>query len=152
MRIHIGSDHAGFRLKEHVREHLVDLGHDVVDVGTFDEESVDYPDFAIGVARGVAAGVAERGILVCGSGLGMAIAANKVRGVRAIQATDAEMARVSRLHNDSNVLTLAGRYTEPASALEIADVFLKTEFEGGRHQRRVEKVGAIESSSDTDEE
>lgn len=144
MRLYVGSDHAGFALKEQVREHLEQEGHEVVDVGTHSEKSVDYPDFARQVGEAVAAGDAEYGILVCGSGLGMAIAANKVDGVRAVQVMDTEMAKMSRMHNDANVVTLAGRYTEPATADAIVDTFLATAFEGGRHQNRVDKITAIE--------
>lgn len=146
MRIHLGADHAGYELKEHVKGILGSMGHDVVDVGTHGEDSVDYPDFAGQVGRAVASGEADFGVLVCGTGLGMAIAANKVKGVRAIQASDPEMARMSRQHNDANVLTLAGRYIGPERAAEVIDAFLNTAFEGGRHQRRVDKIGALESN------
>ncbi len=144
MRLYVGSDHAGFALKEQVREHLEQEGHEVVDVGTHSEESVDYPDYARQVGEAVAAGDAEYGILVCGSGLGMEIAANKVDGVRAVQVMDTEMAKMSRMHNDANVVTLAGRYIEPATADAIVDTFLATAFEGGRHQGRVDKITAME--------
>lgn len=144
MRIFVGSDHAGFALKEHVKSHLTKAGHDVVDVGTHSEESVDYPDYAAKVARAVASGEAETGVLVCGTGFGMEIAANKVRGVRAVQVMDPELAVMARKHNNANVLTLAGRYTDPGTAERIVDAFLSTEFEGGRHERRVEKIAAIE--------
>jgi ribose 5-phosphate isomerase B len=145
LRIYLGADHAGYPLKEHVREILRSLGHDVVDVGTDGEDSVDYPDFAAAVGRAVASGDAERGVLVCGSGLGMAIAANKIDGVRAVQVMDVEMARMSRLHNDANVVTLPGRYIGPEQAAEILVAFLGTEFEGGRHQHRVDKIVALET-------
>lgn len=144
MRIAIGSDHAGFDLKEHVEAHLKRRGHDVVDVGTNGSASVDYPDFARQVGETVGRGDADFGVLVCGSGLGMAIAANKVAGVRAVQVMDAEMAKMSRLHNDANVVTLAGRYLEPERADEIVDTFLSTGFEGGRHQRRLDKITELE--------
>lgn len=143
MRIHLGADHAGYQLKEHVKSALETMGHDVVDVGTHAEESVDYPDFAQAVGRAVASGEADAGVLVCGTGLGMAIAANKVPGVRAIQASDPEMARMARLHNDANVLTLPGRYIGPEQAAAVIDAFLTTAFEGGRHQRRIDKIDAI---------
>lgn len=143
MRIHLGADHAGYQLKEHVKSALEAMGHDVVDVGTHAEESVDYPDFAQAVGRAVASGEADAGVLVCGTGLGMAIAANKVPGVRAIQASDPEMARMARLHNDANVLTLPGRYIGPEQAAAVIDAFLTTAFEGGRHQRRIDKIDAI---------
>lgn len=144
MRIFIGSDHAGLALKEHVGSYLERSGHDVIDVGTHSEESVDYPDYAREVARAVASGDADVGVLVCGTGLGMEIAANKVRGVRAVQAMDPELAIMARKHNDANVLTLAGRYTDPATAERIVDAFVNTAFEGGRHARRVSKISAIE--------
>jgi len=143
MRIHVGADHAGFQLKEQVKDLLAARGHEVTDVGTDGEESVDYPDFAGLVGRAVASGEADAGILVCGTGLGMAIAANKVPGVRAIQASDPEMARMSRLHNDANVLTLPGRYIGIDRAAEVVDAFLGTPFEGGRHQRRIDKIDAL---------
>jgi ribose 5-phosphate isomerase B len=146
MRIYLGADHAGFELKEHVRDTLKALGHEVTDVGTDGEESVDYPDYAGMVARAVAGGAADFGVLVCGTGLGMAIAANKVPGVRAVQISDPEMARMARLHNNANVVTLAGRYLPPAAADAVLEVFLKTEYEGGRHQRRVDKISALEQS------
>lgn len=144
MRVYVGADHAGFQLKEHVERFLSGLGHEVIDVGTDGEESVDYPDFAEKVARAVASGEADRGVLVCGTGLGMAVAANKVPGVRAVQAADPEMARMARLHNDANVLTLPGRYIGPERASEVVTAFLETPFEGGRHQRRIEKIGELE--------
>jgi ribose 5-phosphate isomerase B len=144
MRLIVGSDHAGFALKEQVKAYLQGEGHDVTDVGTTGEESVDYPDYAALVGQAVAAGEADFGVLVCGSGLGMAIAANKVPGVRAVQLMDAEMAKMSRMHNDANVVTLAGRYTEPLKAEAILDTFLTTPFEGGRHQLRVDKITALE--------
>lgn len=147
MRIHIGSDHAGFALKEAVRAHLAAEGHTVSDVGAFSEDSVDYPLIAEQVGRAVAGGQADLGVLVCGTGLGMAVAANKVRGVRAVQVNDVEFAQMSRRHNDANVVTLAGRFTPRATALEIVDAFLGTDFEGGRHQRRVDEIAAIEDSS-----
>jgi len=144
MRIAIGSDHAGFKLKELVKAHLARRGHDVVDVGTDGLASVDYPDFAQQVGEAVARAQADFGVLVCGSGLGMEIAANKVAGVRAVQVMDPEMAKMSRLHNDANVVTLAGRYLEPDQAAEIVDTFLSTTFEGGRHQQRIDKITKIE--------
>lgn len=147
MRIFLGADHAGYELKEHVEALLAAMGHDVTDVGTDGTDSVDYPDYAEKVARAVAAGDADVGVLVCGTGLGMAVAANKVPGVRAIQASDPEMARMARLHNDANVLTLPGRYIGPERAAEVVRTFLETPFEGGRHQRRVEKIEAIENNS-----
>lgn len=148
MRIYLGSDHAGFELKEQVRDVLHDLGHDVVDVGAYTDEPVDYPDYAERVGRAVASGEAPFGVLICGTGLGMAIAANKVPGVRAIQASDPEMARMARLHNNANVLTLPGRFIGKEQAAEVLSAFLSTPFEGGRHQRRVDKIGDIEKSQE----
>ncbi len=151
MRIHIGADHAGFALKRSVGEHLVAAGHEVVDVGTFDEAAVDYPDYAELVARAVASGQADFGVLVCGTGLGMAMAANKVPGVRAAQAADPEFARMAREHNDANVLTLAGRYTDADTAMRVVDTFLATGFagdadDGERHRRRVGKMAAMDGA------
>ncbi|MHB1323742.1 MAG: ribose 5-phosphate isomerase B [Coriobacteriia bacterium] len=144
MRIHLGADHAGFQMKEHVRRWLEALGHQVTDVGTHAEESVDYPDYAALVGTAVASGDADLGVLVCGTGLGMAIAANKVPGVRAVQASDPEMARMARLHNDANVISLPGRYVSPQRAEEVLGAFIGAVFEGGRHQRRIDKIGALD--------
>lgn len=145
MRVYLGADHAGFQLKEHVEAALLALGHEVTDVGTHAEDSVDYPDYAAMVGQAVADGRADAGVLVCGTGLGMAIAANKVEGVRAIQASDPEMARMSRLHNDANVITLPGRYISPERADEVLAAFLGTAFEGGRHQKRIDKIAGLEA-------
>lgn len=147
MRIAIGSDHAGYEQKERLREHLRSLGHEVTDVGTTSgDESVDYPDFALAVAAQVAAGEAERGVLVCGTGMGMAIAANKVDGVRAVNVTDPEFARLSRQHNDANVIAVSGRFVPVSVNEEIVDEFLATAFEGGRHAGRVGKITGAETS------
>ncbi len=144
MRIYLGADHAGFQLKEHVGQTLGALGHEVVDVGTDGEDSVDYPDYAREVGVAVRNGDAEVGVLVCGTGLGMAIAANKVPGVRAVQVSDPEMARMARLHNNANVITLPGRHITPQTADAVLAAFLGTQFEGGRHQRRIDKISALE--------
>ena len=144
MRVAIGADHAGFSLKEDIKGLLAGLGIEVEDVGTGSTASVDYPDFAARVARGVAGGVFDWGILVCGTGIGMAMAANKIAGVRAAPVTGLEGARLSRQHNDANVLTLGARITAPALALDIVRTFLETPFEGGRHQRRVDKIADLE--------
>jgi ribose 5-phosphate isomerase B len=146
MKIVVGSDHAGFALKEQVRPILEAAGHEVVDVGTDSEESTDYPIYAADAARMVASGDAERGVLVCGSGVGVSIVANKVDGVRAVNAHDADEAEMSRRHNDANVLTLAGRRLENGNAKEIVERFLETDFEGGRHQRRVDQITEVEGS------
>jgi ribose 5-phosphate isomerase B len=144
VRIAIGSDHAGYELKEALVPSLREAGHELVDVGTDTGEPVDYPDPAAGAARLVAAGEAERAVIVCGSGVGVAIAANKVDGIRAVNAHDREEAEMSRRHNDVNVLTLAGRRLGSSAAEPIVEAFLSTDFEGGRHARRVEKIAALE--------
>jgi ribose 5-phosphate isomerase B len=144
MKIAVGSDHAGFALKREVQSLLEAGGHEVVDVGTDSEESTDYPLFAAQGAKRVADGEAERAVLVCGSGVGVSIVANKVDGVRAVNAHDADEAEMSRRHNDANVLALAGRRLELEQAREIVERFLATEFEGGRHERRVGQIDAVE--------
>lgn len=143
MKISLASDHAGFQLKERIKQKLKAEGHQVFDRGSFDENASDYPDYGILAARDVADGVSDRAVLVCGSGIGMSMVANKVRGVRAALCTSPVMAEMSRRHNDANALTLGGRYTDPEMALQILDVWLKTPFEGGRHQRRVDKIGKL---------
>jgi RpiB/LacA/LacB family sugar-phosphate isomerase len=141
VKIVVGSDHRGFALKEAIVRMLRALRHDVVDVGTTSVDSVDYTDFAIDAAERVGRGDADRGILVCGSGVGMSIAANKVDGVRAALAVDAEGAHLARAHNDANVLALGSwQEKDEARALAIVGEFLSTDFEGGRHTRRVEKI------------
>jgi ribose 5-phosphate isomerase B len=144
MRIALASDHAGYELKEHVKSVLADGGHEVVDVGPATGESVDYPTYAAPAAQLVGSGEAGAGVLVCGSGVGVSIVANKVDGVRAVNAHDADEATMSRKHNDANVLALSGRRLEPAQADEIVQAFLTAEFEGGRHQRRVDLIGDLE--------
>ncbi|MGC8488111.1 MAG: ribose 5-phosphate isomerase B [Clostridia bacterium] len=147
MRIAIGADHAGFPLKEPTVRWLMDQGYDVHDVGTFEEGvSVDYPDFAGKVAATVASGEADFGVLFCGTGLGMAIAANKVRGVRAVTCHDVLSSRLARQHNDANVLTMGGRIAAPELAQEVLATFLETRFDGGRHQHRVEEIAELERS------
>ena len=144
MRIALGADHAGFALKTAVAKHLADGGHDVMDLGTDSEASTDYPPFCAAVGRAVVAGDAEVGIVMGGSGQGEAIAANKVRGVRAALCHDEWTARFARSHNDANVLSLGGRVLGEAVALAIVDEFLNTSFEGGRHQRRLDQISNIE--------
>jgi ribose 5-phosphate isomerase B len=144
MKISIAADHGGFELKEFVVRQLKSLGHEVDDLGCHSIEPVDYPDFAVQVARRVTSGKAERGILICGTGLGMSIAANRFRGIRATLVNDLYLARMSREHTDSNVLVLGGRVTAKGLAEEIVRVWLKTEFAGNRHSRRLEKIAAIE--------
>jgi ribose 5-phosphate isomerase B len=144
MRIAVGSDHAGFPLKEQVAPLLESSGHQVVDVGTDSEESADYPHYAADAARLVASGEVERAVVVRGSGVGVSIVANKIEGIRAVNAHDPDEAEMSRRHNDVNVLALAGRRLDEAAAGEIVDRFLVTGFEGGRHARRVKQIGAVE--------
>ena len=145
MKIAIGADHAGFELKNQLGAVLRKSGHEVCDFGTNSTESTDYPDYARQVAKAVAAGSAERGVLVCGSGVGMSIAANKVRGIRAALGVNLEEVRLTRAHNNANVLTLGARFIEPALAGELVQAFLETPFEGGRHQRRVSKLSQMEN-------
>ncbi|MEX1129393.1 MAG: ribose 5-phosphate isomerase B [Vicinamibacterales bacterium] len=144
MRIAIGADHAGFPLKQHLVTVLQALGHAVDDRGTHTEASVDYPGICADVGREVVAGRADRGIVLGGSGQGEQISANKVRGVRAALCNDLYTARMSREHNDANVLAMGGRIVAPGLADEIVKVWLDTAFEGGRHQRRVDQISAIE--------
>jgi ribose 5-phosphate isomerase B len=146
VRIAIGADHAGYRLKETIKSRLLESGFALDDVGTNGVAPVDYPDYAAAVADRVVSGACERGILICGTGIGMAMAANKVDGIRAAAAGDLESARLSREHNDANVLTLGARITPPDLALAIVRLFLDTPFAGGRHQRRVDKIMALEGS------
>jgi ribose 5-phosphate isomerase B len=144
VRIALGSDHAGYLLKEDLKRFLVEEGHEVIDVGTDSEGSVDYPPFCAAAAREVVLGNADRALLFGGSGQGEQIAANKVHGVRAALCHDLFTARLSREHNDANVLTMGGRIVAPALAREIVRVWLSTGFEGGRHARRVELISEIE--------
>ena len=144
MRIALGADHAGVALKHNIRQLLDERGIAYQDFGTNSTESVDYPDFAATVAHEVASGAFDRGILVCGSGIGMAIAANKVAGIRAASVVDEDAARLSREHNDANVLALGERLTPADAARRIVNAFLDTPFAGGRHQRRVDKLRALD--------
>jgi ribose 5-phosphate isomerase B len=147
MRVAIGADHAGFELKEHLKKTLVDDGHEVVDCGTDSTESVDYPAICAAVGRLVAGGAVDRGIVVGGSGQGEQIAANKVAGVRAALCNDLYLARMSRQHNDANVLSMGGRIVANGLADEILRVWLATDFEGGRHQRRLDQIADLEKES-----
>ena len=140
MIIALGSDHAGFTRKQEILEHLQALGHEVKDLGTYSKDSMDYPDVAVEVAKLVASKEVERGILVCGSGIGVSIVANKTEGVRAANCVNEEMASLSRQHNDANVLTLGERMVDTKTALAMVDIFLITDFEGGRHEQRVNKI------------
>lgn len=140
MRIAIASDHAGFQMKEQIKKFLKELGHEPKDFGTTGKEAVDYPDFALKVADSITNRECERGILFCGTGLGMSIAANKVSGIRAALCYNEETAKLSREHNDANVLTLGARLIELEKAKEIIEVWLKTEFLGGIHSERINKI------------
>lgn len=144
MKIALGADHAGFALKDEILEALRQAGYQVADFGTNSPEPADYPDFAFAVAEYIISGSADRGILVCGSGVGMSIAANKVSGIRAALGVSAEEVRLMRLHNDANVLTLGARFIDASAAKALALIFLETPFEGGRHERRVGKITQIE--------
>jgi ribose 5-phosphate isomerase B len=147
MRIALGADHAGVALKNEIKRLLDERGVPYTDFGTNSTESVDYPDFASRVGREVAAGAFDRGILVCGSGIGMAMAANKIPGVRAVAAGDDAAARLSREHNNANVLAMGERTTPADLALRIVTTFLDTPFAGGRHQRRIDKITDLERST-----
>lgn len=139
MKLALASDHGGFGLKEKIKEYLADrAGLDIEDIGTYSEESVDYPEYGKACARLVVSGKVDRGIVVCGTGIGISIAANKVEGVRCALVTNTFMAEMSRKHNDANMLALGGRVLTDEEAMDIVDVWLTTEFEGGRHQRRVD--------------
>jgi ribose 5-phosphate isomerase B len=141
--IAIGSDHAGYELKETIKELLKSMGVEFKDFGTTSTESTDYPDYAHAVAQAVNSGQADRGILVCGTGIGMAITANKHQGIRAANVESIASAKLSREHNDANILALGARITPPDLAKEIVKIFLATKFEGGRHQRRVDKIHTL---------
>jgi len=146
MKIALGADHAGFELKERIRQHLVDKGVEVDDRGTHSTASVDYPDFAAAVGEQVASKKADYGILVCGAGIGMSMAANKVTGIRAANVHSEVEAQLSREHNNANVLALGARLLDEPTAINIVDRWLNTSFAGGRHIRRVEKINEIEGS------
>lgn len=145
MKVAIGSDHAGFEMKESLKEYVKSLGHEVEDFGAQSCDPVDYPDIGYRVAKDVASGRFERGVLICGTGIGMSIVANKVPGVRAALVGDVESARLAREHNDANVLTLGARIIRLELARDIVRIFLETGFAGGRHARRVEKIALGEA-------
>ncbi|WP_297455178.1 ribose 5-phosphate isomerase B [Persephonella sp.] len=147
MKVAIGSDHAGFDYKEIVKKHLEEKGFEVIDKGTYSKESVDYPIFGEAVAQAVASGEADRGIVICGTGIGISISANKVKGIRAALCTNEYMARMARKHNDANILAFGARVLGIDVALGIVDVFFETEFEGGRHERRVNEIKNIEEKN-----
>jgi ribose 5-phosphate isomerase B len=144
MKIAVGADHAGFELKDRIKQHLSEQGIEVLDLGTHSGDSVDYPDFARKVAETVAEHSDTVGVLVCGTGIGMAMTANKVPGIRAANCDSVLEAQMSREHNDANVLALGARILQPGDALAIVDTWLKTSFAGGRHQRRIDKIHEIE--------
>lgn len=145
MKIAIGSDHGGFQLKEAIKTYLEEKGHEVNDFGAYSTESVDYPEIGEKVAISVKEAENERGIIICGTGLGISISANKIPGIRAALVSDTFTAKMSRAHNDANILALGGRVLGVDLTLEIVDVWLHTEFEGGRHERRVNKIKDLES-------
>ena len=147
MKIALGSDHGGINLRQLIANHLSDAGHVISDFGTESTDSCDYPKFAESVSRAVTSGEAELGILVCGSGIGMSIAANKVDGIRAALCFNTYMGRMTRLHNNANVLCLGERVLGQGTALSIVDAFVSTSFEGGRHQRRLDLITQLEKSS-----
>jgi ribose 5-phosphate isomerase B len=148
MKIAIAADHAGFALKEKLRSRLAGEGHEVVDFGASSAESCDYPDFAQSVGREVAGGRVDRGILVCSTGIGMAIAANKIAGVRAAPAQSDDEVKLTREHNDANILTLGAKYIDEERAAGLVHTFLDTEFQGGRHARRIAKIAQLENASE----
>ena len=146
MKIAIACDHGAYALKEHLKEYLSAQGHEISDCGTNSADSCDYPDFGAVAARMVASGICERGIVLCTTGIGMSITANKVKGVRCALCADSWTAEMTRRHNNANMLAMGAGVVGPNLAERIADVFLSTEFEGGRHQRRVDKVMALEKN------
>jgi ribose 5-phosphate isomerase B len=148
MKIAIGNDHRGFEAKQQIKSIVTQLGHEVIDVGSNDSNPVDYPDPAYLAATAVSKKQADRAILVCGTGIGMCITANKVKGIRAALCHDELSARISRHHNDANVLCISGDLTGEVLLRKIVEVWLDTEFSGGRHQRRIEKIAAIEEGKD----
>ena len=145
MKIAIGCDHGGLEHKNAISEHLKERGFEVTDFGIYEQVSVDYPEIAVKVAGSVASKENELGILVCGTGIGMSLAANKVKGIRAAVLSDHFSAKYTRLHNDANILCLGGRVIGIGTALELVDIFVDTKFEGGRHQKRVDMITALEN-------
>lgn len=145
MKIAIGCDHGGFEHKNAIKSHLLERGFEVTDCGIFENVSVDYPDIAVKVCSEITSGRAEMGILVCGTGIGMSLAANKIKGIRAAACSDHYSAKYTRLHNNANILCLGGRVIGIGTALELTDIFTDTKFEGGRHQRRIDKISELEN-------
>lgn len=152
MKIALAADHAGFHLKEHLRDWLTSGGHEVVDFGTSSEASTDYPDHAHGAGRSVSSGDCDLGILVCYTGVGMSISANKIPGIRAALAANEETVELTRLHNNANVLAIGAKFTTPLQAERYVSLFLGTAFEGGRHSRRVSKIADIERAHSNQEQ
>jgi ribose 5-phosphate isomerase B len=152
MKVAIGADHAGFEVKEKIKKLLDEMQIPYEDVGTNSTEPVDYPDFGAKVGRKVASGEADQGIVVCGSGIGIAIAANKIRGVRAAQAWNEETARLARQHNDANVLAIGAKVLPEEEILKIIRAWFSASFDGGRHERRIEKIKALEENLETSKE
>ena len=146
--IAIGSDHGGFALKQEIMKHLDEKGLEYKDYGTYSEESCDYPVYGAAVGRAVAGGECDRGILICGTGIGISIAANKIEGIRAANCTDCYMAEMTRRHNDANILALGARVVGSGLALKIVDTFLETGFEGGRHAKRVALIAELDARKD----
>ena len=144
MKIVIGSDHGGFELKEVLKEHLIQKGFDVSDIGTYDTNSVDYPDIAATACQKVVSGECAWGVLVCGTGIGISIAANKVSGIRCALVSNEYAAKMTKRHNNANMLAFGGRVTGPDLAKNILDAYINAEFEGGRHQNRIDKIDALE--------
>lgn len=143
--IAIGSDHGGFELKEHIKKHLEERGLEYKDFGCYDENSVDYPDIAEKVCNAINSGDADKGILVCGTGIGISIAANKIDGIRAAHCHDVYSAEMTKRHNNANVICMGGRVIGRELAFKIIDAWLGAEFEGGRHQKRIDKIHALEN-------
>ncbi len=144
MKLLIGSDHGGIHLKEHLKKYLTDRGYEITDVGTYTEDSCDYPDYAAKLCAELLKGTTDKGILICGTGIGISIAANKCKGIRAAVCNDVYSAKMSREHNDANVLCMGERIVGVGVAELIVDTWLKTDFAGGRHARRVDKIMALE--------
>jgi ribose 5-phosphate isomerase B len=144
----LASDHGGFELKEEIKKHLIKKGYDIIDMGVNDTQSVDYPDYGKRAALMVADKEADRGIIICGTGIGISIAANKVKGIRCALCTNEYMAKMSRMHNNANMLALGGRVVGRGLALDIVDAWFSAEFEGGRHENRINKIRDIENSKD----
>lgn len=147
MKIGLGSDHGGFQLKGIIKEYLEQKGYEIVDYGTHSKDSVDYPEYGEKVAQAVSNNEVDRGIIFCGTGIGISLAANKVKGIRCANVSDTFSARMCRLHNDANMLSLGERVVGAGLAMDIVDLFLETEFEGGRHTARVEKLMAVENNN-----